>query len=131
MRRTNFENSKAPQSEQRHRRYNWALRPNVRNETSPSAHNCSKKFTFAINEIYVSDIFNIHLPLTFRKIIKMKFWKNIANTLDRRKRQSIASSTNSDGLTNDSPTPSATRRRRSQYSRSVIFLLFASTGYLF
>ena len=53
----------------------------------------------------------------------MKFWKNIANTLDRRKRQSIASSTNSDGLTNDSPTPSATRRRRSQYSRSVIFLL--------
>ena len=61
----------------------------------------------------------------------MKFWKNIANTLDRRKRQSIASSTNSDGLTNDSPTPSATRRRRSQYSRSVIFLLFASAGYLF
>ena len=60
----------------------------------------------------------------------MKFWKNIANTLDRRKRQSIASSTNSDGLTNDSPTPSATRRRRSQYSRSVIFLLFAITGYL-
>ena len=56
----------------------------------------------------------------------MKFWKNIANTLDRRKRQSIASSTNSDGLTNDSPTPSATRRRRSQYSRSVIFFyLFA------
>ena len=49
----------------------------------------------------------------------MKFWKNIANTLDRRKRQSMASSTNSDsGLTNDSPTPSATRRRRSQYSRS-------------
>ena len=62
----------------------------------------------------------------------MKFWKNIANTLDRRKRQSIASSTNSDGLTNDSPTPSATRRRRSQYSRSVIFLLlFAITGFLF
>ena len=61
----------------------------------------------------------------------MKFWKNIANTLDRRKRQSIASSTNSDGLTNDSPTPSATRRRRSQYSRSVIFLLFAITDYSF
>ena len=39
----------------------------------------------------------------------MKFWKSIANTLDRRKRQSIA--------TNDSPTPSSQRRRRSQYSR--------------